>query len=399
MKDIAGVKRRIPALGWGLCVLALGGMVAGAALEEHLGRGGNDSLVESIGLLLGFAAFPVIGALIFSRHPQNPLAWIFILIGVAVGILVPSTEYAYLGLVNEPGRWPGAYFAAWLEQWLWYPGLMAIPTLGLLLFPDGRPPSPRWRWVGWASVLVIVLVTGGAMFQSRLQSDGYSIRNPVGFLPFANSEEALGFLFVIFFPLMALSLASVVVRFRRSGTEQRQQLKLLLWAAAVFGLSVTLGDTFDLPEVIFPLTLWMIPGAIGVAILKYRLYDIDLIVNRTLVYSILTSILVLAYLGIVFVLQEALTGVTEDSDLAIAGSTLAVAGLFRPLRGRVQAFIDRRFYRRKYDARQTLESFSSRLRDDVDLEHLTQDLSRVVHDTMQPAHVSVWLRGAGEARS
>ena len=399
MEDVAGVKRWIPALGWGLCALALAGMGTGAVLEEYLGRGDNDSLVESIGLLVGFAAFPVIGALIFSRQPKNPLAWIFILIGVAVGMLLPSTEYAYLGLVKEPGRWPGASFAAWLEQWLWYPGLMAIPTLGLLLFPDGRPPSPRWRWVGWASVVVIALVTGGAMFQSQLESDGYTISNPVGFLPFANAEETLGFLFVALFPLMGLSVASVVVRFRRSGSEQRQQLKLLLWAAVLFGLSVTLGDTFDLPEVIFPLTLWMIPGAIGVAILKYRLYDIDLIVNRTLVYGVLTGILVLAYLGIVFVLQELMTGVTEDSDLAIAGSTLAVAALFRPLRSRVQGFIDRRFYRRKYDARQTLESFSSRLREEVDLDHLAQDLSRVVRDTMQPTHVSVWLRGSEGLKS
>lgn len=393
MREVAGVKRWIPALGWGLCALALAGMAAGAILENHLGRGGDDGLLESLGLLLGFAAFPVIGALIFSRQPSNPLAWIFILIGVAVGVLVPATEYAHLGLVKEPGGWPGASLAAWLEQWLWYPGLMSIPTLGLLLFPDGRPPSPRWRWIGWSSVVVIVLVTAGAMFQSELESDGYSIRNPVGFLPFANAEETLGFLFAFLFPLMGLSLASVVVRFRRAGAEQRQQLKLLLWAAVVFGLSVTLGDLFELPEVIFPLTLWMIPGAIGVAILKYRLYDIDLIVNRTLVYGALTGILVLLYLGIVFVLQQTLSGITQDSDLAVAGSTLAVAALFRPLRSRVQAFIDRRFYRRKYDARLTLESFSSRLRDDVDLDHLARDLADVVRNTMQPTHVSVWMRG------
>ena len=392
------MKRWIPALGWGLCILALAGMALGIVMQEVLERGNEEGPLEQIGLLLGFASFPIIGALIVSRQPRNAIGWIFLQIGLGVGVLLPATEYAYLALVKEPGSsWPGGAFAAWLEAWLWFPGLMAIPTLGLLLFPDGRPPSKRWNWVAWASVAIIAAVSGGAMFQQRLGSaerggTGYSIPNPVGFLPFHDAEQALGPLFVAFFPLMLLSVASVVARFLRSGAEQRQQLKLLLLAATVFAAAVILGDTFDLPGVIFALSLWTIPAAVGVAILRYRLYDVDVIINRTLVYGALTGVLVVVYLGIVFVVQSVLTGVTRDSDIAVAASTLAVAALFRPIRERIQGFIDRRFNRRKYDAQLTLENFSSRLRDEVDLDHLAHDLAGVVRETMQPSHVSVWLR-------
>lgn len=406
MKEVAGVKRWIPALAWGLCTVAVISLVVGALVQEALGRSDEGGLVEDIALMVGFASFPVIGALIASRFPSNALGWIFIGIGLAVGILVVTTEYSYLAFVKEPaGSWPGATLSAWLDQWLWYPGLMAIPTFGLLLFPDGRPPSARWSWVAWASGILIVVVSAASAFQTRLTGGGngpgdwYSIDNPVGFLPFEDGEKAMEPVFVLIFPLMILSLLSLVVRFRRSGAEQRQQLKLLLWASLIFGVAITLGDTFDLPEVIFPLTLWMIPGAIGVAILKYRLYDVDVIINRTLVYGALTGVLVLVYLGIVFVLQSLLTGVTQDSDLAVAGSTLAVAALFGPARARIQSFIDQRFYRRKYDARRTLESFSARLRDSVDLESLSGELVGVVGETMQPAHASVWLRPATEVVS
>ena len=386
------MKRWIPALGWGLCTVALVGLVASAVVQEVVGRANEQDLVEQIALMAGFASFPVIGALIASRQSSNAIGWIFLQVGLGVGVLRLAEEYAHLGLARDQGSWPGATFAAWLEQWLWFPGLMAIPTLGLLLFPNGRPPSRRWNWVAWSSAALIASVTGGAMFQGRLESTGYSVKNPVGFLPFADAEQALGPLFLALLPLVLLSLGSMVVRYRRAGAEQRQQLKLLLLAAVMFAGSIFLGETFDLSGIFFSLTLWMIPAAIGVAILKYRLYDIDLIINRTLVYGALTAILVLLYLGIVFVLQQALSGLTEDSDLAVAGSTLAVAAMFRPLRLRVQGFIDRRFYRRKYNAQLTLENFSSRLRDDVDLDHLAHDLADVVRDTMQPAHISVWLR-------
>jgi hypothetical protein len=235
------------------------------------------------------------------------------------------------------------------------------------------------------------------MFQSGISvgegpDDVLKIDNPVGFLPFADGEEAAGPVFAIFLFGAFFCLVSLIVRFRRGGAEQRQQLKLLMLGAGAFVITAFLGDTYDLPEILFPLTLWMIPGAIAVAILKYRLYDVDAVINRTLVYGVLTAMLALIYFGIVVLLQRFLDPVTQQSDLAIAGSTLAVAGLFRPLRSRVQAFIDRRFYRRRYDASTTLEGFATRLRDEVDLDSLTQELVTVVGSTMQPKHASIWLR-------
>ena len=399
MEKAAGVSKRYPILAWGLCAVALGGMAAGAIMQDALGHSDEESWIEQVGLLVGFASFPVIGALVASRRPENAIGWIFVGIGMAIGILLPATEYAYYGLVKSPGVRPGVHLAAWLAEWLWFPALAAIPTVGLLLFPDGRPPSRRWNWLAWVSTGLIAVVSAGSMFQSRLNDGGYSVDNPVGFLPWRDGETALEGVFILLFPLMGLCFASLFVRYRRASSEQRQQLKLLLLAALLFVVAITLGDTFELPEVIFPLVLWTIPGAIGVSILKYRLYDIDLIINRTLVYVSLSGVLAGMYLGIVVLLQQALGGVTEDSDLAVAGSTLAVAAMFGPLRSRIQAFIDRRFYRRKYDARLTLESFSSRLRDDVDLEHLASDLTGVVRETMQPAHVSVWLKPPETVRS
>jgi hypothetical protein len=395
MRDLAGVKRWIPALGWGLCVLALALLVGGALLQEVTGHANQESTLEHVALLVGFASFPVIGSLIASRHPRNALGWIFLLVGLGVGVLLVATEYSYMAFVKEPSSyWPGATLAAWLGQWLWYPCLMAIPSLALLLFPDGRPPTQRWRWLVWATGLSIGLVSGASMFQRRLQGDGFAVDNPVGFLPFADGEQAAEPIFLAFFGVMFLSVASVVVRFRRARPEQRQQIKLLLMASVIFAVAIFLGDTFDLPEIIFPLVLWLIPGAIGVAILRYRLYDIDLVINRTLVYALLTGILVMTYLAIVFALQQVLSDATRESDMAVAASTLAVAALFRPLRTRIQLFIDRRFNRQRYDAQRTIEAFAAKLREDVDLDHLSSDLSAVVTETMQPAHVSVWLRSS-----
>jgi hypothetical protein len=395
MTDLASVKRWIPALGWGLCVLALALLVAGAVLQEVTGHANQESLLEHIALMIGFASFPVIGALIASRQPRNALGWIFLQVGLGVGVLLVATEYSYMAFVREPSsHWPGAVIAAWLGQWLWYPCLMAIPSLGLLLFPDGRPPTPRWRWLVWVTALSMASVSGASMFQSRIQGDGFAFDNPVGFLPFADGERAGEPIFLAFFGVMFLSVASLVVRFRRASFEQRQQIKLLMMAAVVFALAVFLGDTFNLPEIIFPLVLWLIPGSIGVAILRYRLYDIDLVINRTLVYALLTGILVVAYLAIVFALQQVLSDATRESDFAVAASTLAVAALFRPLRSGIQSFIDRRFNRQRYDAQRTIEAFAAKLREDVDLGHLSTDLSAVVKETMQPAHVSVWLRSS-----
>lgn len=393
MTDVPGVKRHLPALGWGLCAAALLSMIAGAILQEARGGDIDQGLAEQIGLLLGFASFPVLGALIAAKQPGNALGWIFLGVGVSIGVLLMATEYAYLSLVERREGLPLGIVAIWLEQWLWYPALGLIATFGLLLFPNGKPPPGRfWRAVAWVSGGTLVTFAIGATLQEGFESEGgFSIENPVG-LGLPHVEEALGPVFAVFGVCAVLSAFSLVVRFWRSRGDERQQLKVLTMAA-VFVVAVSAaGDLLELPGYIFPLTLWMIPGAVALAIFKHRLYDIDAIVNRTLVYGVLTAILGLVYLGAIVLLQQLLGGVTGRSDLTIAGSTLAVAGLFGPLRGRVQRFIDRRFYRQRYNASHTLETFSSRLRDDVDLHHMTQDLAAVVRETMQPAHVSVWLK-------
>lgn len=392
-KDTRKTSRWLP---WGLCLAAIVLMCVGAVLQTANPTAGQNVL-ENLGLLIGFSSFPVIGALIGSRRPENPLGWLFLFIGLGTGVLLCAAEYAHLGLVERPGSWPGATLAAWVEQWLWYPCLMVIPSLALLLFPTGRPPTARWNWLVWACGACIGAITSASMFQTRLIGEGYSTDNPIGFLPWANGEDAADPLFGVFLGLCVLCLASLAVRYRRADPAQRQQLKLLVLAAAIFVTALTIGDTFDLnPEIIFPLVLWMIPGAIGVAILRHRLFDIDVIINRTLVYGLLTAVLLGSYLLIVFGLSRLIDPVTKDSDIAIAASTLAVAAMFQPLRRRIQTFIDQRFYRSKYDAARSLNEFSLRLRDEVDIDLVHSDVLSVVGKTVQPAHASLWLARGNE---
>jgi hypothetical protein len=387
-------------LAWGLCGLAILMMGAGVVLEEASNAPSDGSLLEDILLWLAFVSFPVLGALVASRQPRNAIGWIFIAIGVGIGLLVAGTEYAYYGLVLD-NEVPGAAVGAWLEQWLWLPSTGLMLTFGLLLFPDGRLPSRRWRWVAWVTGSLIALVTIGGMLEERLRGghpprDGYSVDNPIGIPGLGDVEETWGPVLLLFLGCMLLCMLSIVIRFRRSGGDERQQLKLVTFAACFMVVMLIVSDLLDAFVGdgfgwLFPVVLLVFLASIAVAMLKYRLYDIDLVINRTLVYGALTALLAATYLGLVVVLQGVIPA-AGDSDLTIAGSTLAVAALFRPLRSRVQGFIDRRFYRRKFDAQRTLESFSVSLREDVDLDHLSADLLNVVRETMQPVHASLWLR-------
>jgi hypothetical protein len=373
----------------------------GVAIEEATGAPSDGTLVEDILLFAAFISFPLLGALVASRQPRNAIGWIFIAVGVGIGLLVAGEEYAYYGLV-QGNEVPGAAVGAWFEQWLWLPSLGLILTFGLLLFPNGRLPSRRWRWVAWVTGLLLAIVTVASMMEERMQSGdpprdpGYSIDNPIGIPGLGDVEATFGPVLFALAVCIVLCGASIFVRFRRSRGDERQQLKMVAFGGCFMVVMLLVSDFLDavLPSSfgwLFPVVLLLFLASIAVAMLKYRLYDIDLVINRTLVYGALTALLAGAYLALVVVLQSVIPG-ADDSDLTIAGSTLAVAALFRPLRARVQGFIDRRFYRRKFDAQQTLESFSSRLREDVDLEHLSADLMNVVTDTMQPVHASLWLR-------
>lgn len=342
-------------------------------------------------------SFSIVGWVIVARR-GHVVGWVMLLSGFFNGLNTISTDYSILAL--EEG-WPLRAAAAWLAPWIWALGAAGFPLV-LLLFPTGRPPTRRWWPVAGMTVLGATLIAFGGAIASwplaRLPLTGEQVFDRTGDGIWGTFED-------IGLPLLGLSLVlsavSLGFRYRSAASLERQELKWLLLGASVtivIMFTASPAAPWDL-EAVFPLlsslallALVAIPAAVGVAITRYHLYDIDVVINRTIVYLTLTTVLALAYFGVVVVLQQALDGFTVDSDLAIAGSTLAVAALFRPLRARIQAFIDQRFYRRKYDAAATLERFSARLRDQVDLDSLKADLTQVVGTTIQPAHASLWLR-------
>jgi hypothetical protein len=416
---VSGMSLRAAWLAWSLAALCVAMFVAVVVLDV-LARSaqspGNSTTLGTISETVSFVlflAFPVIGALIASRRPQNPIGWICLADGLLWMILAVTDGYSVYG-VTKPGSVPFPVAVGTLSnQWLWVPTVGLLGIYLVLLFPDGRLPSRRWRPLAWFSGVMIVLlsVTEG-LAPGPLENQG-GVPNPFGL-------EALPWLVdvsYIILPLLPLcifaSAVSMILRFRRSRGVVRQQIKWVAFVASFSGLlyliamisslvvQVSSGSVPQFPwwaEVLFSaaaLSFAGVPVAIGFAVLKYRLYDIDVIINRTLVYGSLTAMLVALYFGSVATSQtilRALTGQTEQPQLAIVVSTLVIAALFNPLRRRIQSFIDRRFYRRKYDARKTLEAFSARLRDETDLQTLNNDLTGVIRETMQPAHVSLWLR-------
>ncbi len=358
----------------------------------------EDLLDESLGIDAALAlAFPTVGAIIASRRPGNAVGWIFCAIGLCGGASIFFTQYGIYTLVTNPDSLPTGVIATWIGTWVWLPSVTLTITFLLLLFPHGRLLSPRWRLVAWLAAAVTVAGTVLlAIVPWDLLDPGVPAQNPVG----VESLRYLGIgppatILLVGIPTMLLSVASLVLRFKRSRGEERQQLKWFVYAGVlVVGASfVPLLIPGAASSILQLLVMPLLPVAASIAILRYRLYDIDLIINRTLVYSTLTALLVAVYVGSVVSLQglfRALTG--QGSQLAVVASTLAIAALFNPLRRHIQVFIDRRFYRRKYDARKTLEAFSAKLRDETDLEALNNELVGVVRGTMQPVHVSMWLR-------
>lgn len=342
-------------------------------------------------------AYATVGALVAAKLPTNPIGWFAIVAGLSYAMAGSFLLYAEEGLAVDPR--PGAELLYQLSMWMWLAGIVFGGPLLILFFPTGRLPSKRWRSVavGLAAGLgALVLET---TFKPGPPEPGVRWINPIGVEGVGTLFDALsrvGGVLVIVGSIAAL--ASVFIRYRSAPSRQRQQLKWFFSAlvtAAVLALPVgvileTL-ELYELSNLTVTAALSLIPLSIGAAILRHRVIDIDVVINKALVYGALTAILALAYLGIVVTLQRWIP-VTQDSDLAVAGSTLAVAALFRPIRVRVQAFIDRRFYRRRYDVAETLGRFTSKLRDEVDLAALSHELVAVVGSTMQPAHASLWLR-------
>jgi hypothetical protein len=355
-----------------------------------------DAALDLLGL--GFLA---LGLLVVHRRPGNPVGWIILGIGVAGAASGFLQSYGVYALFTEPGRIPGGEITALLSTLIFIPVLFAAPAMLFLLFPNGNLPGRRWRVVFWLVILTTCSAMAGNVLNPTLNDAPFKgVDNPMVVDPPRALFETLS---NIGWPGMTASFLlaafAMIVRLRRSRGVERQQLKWIAAAAAVLPLASAAGvvsyylgyeaiggllATFSFVPVLF---------AAGYAVLRYRLYDIDVVINRTLVYGSLTVMLALLYFGGVAGLQRLLAPVAgEHGQLAIVASTLAIAALFNPLRRRIQRFIDRSFYRRKYDAKKTLEGFSARLRDETDLDHLSRDLVGVVRETVQPEHVSLWLR-------
>jgi hypothetical protein len=365
----------------------------------------RNPLVLDFCFWLLFVSFATVGALVASRWPRNAIGWIFCWLGLSFSLGSASEEYALYALVTEAGSLPGAEGMLWLTAWFGGPIVFALFALVFLLFPDGRLPSRRWRPVIWLQLVAVVCLVAFAFEPGPLGNLGLvRVTNPFGV---QGAAALLGTLsWVGFFMTLAVAVAggiSLVLRFRRARGVERQQIKWFAFSGVVFCAVFAAGPfLWALPQ--SPATAWIwpvlflagastIPVAVGIAILRYRLYDIDLIINRTLVYGSLTATLALVYFGGIVLLQRVFVVLTgQESTLAIVASTLLIAALFTPLRRRVQAFVDRRFYRRKYDAAKTLAAFNARLRDETDLDALSDDLAGVARSTVQPAHVSLWLR-------
>ena len=389
------------ALGFVVIGLLFGILAFSAVLPE-----GRDPMLIPIMVQGGLVVlYGTLGALIASRRPRNPIGWIFCAMGAALGFLSAAYGYADYALYATDDTLPGAELAAWLTNWLFMVPVFIAPCFLFLLFPDGRLASPRWRPVVWVvAVVAAVAVFATALGSGRLDAHP-SVENPLGLAgPFGEiALVAKDVTDVTAIPVFLISLTSVVVRLRRSRGRERLQVKWVAYAAVLtatsFATSFLIGllqSAQTAADIFFLLGVagfTSIPVAAGIAILRYRLFEIDFLINRTLVYGSLTVTLVAVYAGSIVILQGFLRAITgQESQLAIVASTLAVAALFNPLRRRIQGFIDRRFYRRKYDAAKTLEAFSSKLRDETDLEALNRELVGVVRETIQPAHVSLWLR-------
>jgi len=371
------------------------------------GTGGASVLLYAI---LPFLLFPCVGALITSKRPTNPIGWICLAVGIVWMFNILTGSYILYGLrLAAPGSAPYPAAVGSLGEWLGPTAILLSGTYLILLFPDGRLPSSRWRPLAWlcaaviASNIVVTTLAPGPL------SDLRNVSNPFGLEghPWvANARDAIGLLIPL---CMLASASSLVLRYLRSGDEVREQIKWLAFAASVVALGISgaivqgtyfasdaTGSTDPLLGKLLQDALTFsfagVPISIGFAVLKYRLYEIDIIINRTLVYGSLTATLVALYFSVIVVLQRVFVLLTgQQSTLAVVASTLLIAALFNPLRRRIQSFIDRRFYRSKYDAAKTLEAFSAKLRKETDLEALSANLLTVVRQTTQPARVSLWL--------
>jgi hypothetical protein len=391
-------------IAWILCGLSVGLVVASLVLQILTA----DVVV---GGLFGFRGATVVPTLVFAllglllalRLPDNPIGWLFLGASLTSALQRGGFEYGAFELIAGRADLPGAEVAAWLGGWLWVPLVGIVAVFVIMLFPDGRFLSSRWRDAGWLGGVAIVLTSLGFATLPGPMESAADLPNPFAIrAPWLEPVTLLS-VFGLYVTSCAAAAASLVLRFKRARTTERAQIKWVAYAAGLLALVFIAGApvfaadqrgsiAFRVLSNLLLLALSGVPVGVAIGVLRYRLYEIDRVINRTLVYAALTAVLATAYFGLVVVMQSLFATFTADSDVAVAASTLAVAALFRPAKSRVQGFIDRRFYRRKYDAEQTLRGFSERLRNEVELDALEADVLGVVADTVRPAHVSLWLR-------
>ncbi|MBA3630074.1 MAG: hypothetical protein H0W55_10460 [Actinobacteria bacterium] len=410
--------RSLIRLAWATYGLAAGALVGALSfLVFFLLSGVPWDAGRTVGAVL-FFIFPTVGVLVAVAQPRNPIGWILLGIGADWGLLFVADPYIWYAYVAEPGSLWRPDLVVALTSSMWIPAVGLMGSFLILLFPNGRLLSGRWRAFAWVSGINLAVQFVVTLFIPRTLRDISSnpdvprSPNPLGIQALEPVVGAWELGVVLIALSLLVSAVSLMLRFRRSRGRERLQLKWMATAGAgvaIFFLFFLLTNflTHELKvndplvslsgsvlsnaiDIVFPL----IPIAMGIAILKHRLYDIDIIINRALVYGVLTTLLASVYVAGVVGMGGLVRGLGGDSDnsLVIAATTLLVAGLFGPARARIQRFIDRRFYRHKYDAVKTVESFSARLRDEIDLDELCMDLVETVTSTMQPARVSVWLR-------
>ncbi len=382
--------KRLPVL---LTVLFLALIVAGNLIPPTAYSERGITLLFSL-----FAApYAVVGGLVATRRSENPVGWLMLGIGGLMSVPVLLGAYAGYGLLQDQSL-PLARGAAWVTSWMYWPALGGIALL-VIIFPGGRIEDRFRTWAARTCVAAFGLTALGTAITPGPMDGFGTVTNPVGVTALEGLLDGLVSLASgVAFCTFLVALASIFVRLRRAHGVERQQLKWFAYATVMMVLAQVLNlPLLGLDESLVGLlgvvvALTALPVAVALAILRHSLYDIDVVIKRTLVYATLTGILLATYLLSVLMLQVVLRGVTGDSDLAVAVSTLAVAALFRPLRAAIQGIVDRRFFRSRYDAARTLDEYSARLRHELDLEALRSDLQTVVQETMQPAHVSLWLR-------
>jgi hypothetical protein len=396
--DARRFRRHLPAVA---LTIALAADIAAVVTIAATIRAGGEAPFDvfSVGGLVVGATYGIVGWIIASRRPDNAIGWVFLAIGLSQAIDVFAGVYSNYGLAVAPGSMPFAAELSWVVLWAWAPGFILLVTLSVLLFPDGRPPSPRWRPVLWASFAVMALLSiPFAILAWPYRGDALLL---TGVPP---ADGAVGVAFGVQFigvlasPFVAFaSIAGMVVRFRRSGPTERQQLKWFTFAAVPEIAFIVSSGFVTYPPLLGAVGVILIapllPIAAAIAILRYRLYEIDRIVSRTIAYAVVTGLLIVAYGGLILLLQGPLDQVIGGDTVSVALSTLAVFAVSQPVLRRVRRTVDRRFNRARYDADRTASAFADRLRDEMDLANLSRDLDTTIRDAIAPSSVGLWLRG------